>query len=407
VNPASLAPDNESDKKALPMTRTFLPWLAFAGAMSALPIQAQSMTDYDVLIGSYTQGASEGIYRYRFDSRTGQLDSRPLQVIKTDNPSWLTLTRDQRHLFVVNENGPGGKDVVGKVSSFAIDAKTHQVTPVSQVQSRGDEPTHSSLSPDERFLFVSNYAVNPEPGGALAVIPVGKDGKLAEVVQVSDDHGASKVNPERQASSHVHSALPTPDGKYVVTSDLGADKMLVFSYDGDRAKPLQPAKNPIVQLPPGSGPRHLLFSKDGKHAWLTLEMVAQVAVFDYHDGVFRQTQLVDLKDRTSDQKVGAGGLHTSLDGKFLYVANRGDANQLLVFAIGSDGKLKENQRRSVEGLEPREFSFDPSGKFLLIANQKSNQIVTVKVDPATGMLGETVQKLAFDSPSDFRFLTGK
>lgn len=389
------------------MTRKFLPLLAFAGAMSAFPIQAQSMTEYDVLIGSYTQGASEGIYRYRFDSQTGKLDSKPLQVIKTDNPSWLTLSRDQRHLFVVNENGPGGKDVVGKVSSFAIDPKTHQVTPINQVQSRGEEPTHSSLSPDQRFLFVSNYAVHPDPGGALAVIPVGKDGKLSEVVQVSNNHGASKVNPERQASSHVHSAIPTPDDKYVVTSDLGADKLLVFSYDGNRAEPLQPAKAPIVQLPPGSGPRHLLFSKDGKHAWLTLEMVAQVAVFDYHDGVFKQTQTVDLKNKDPQQKVGAGGLHTSPDGKFLYVANRGEANQLLVFAIDGKGQLKEIQRRSVEGVEPREFSFDPSGHFMLIANQKSNQIVSVKVDPKTGMLGDTVQKVDFDSPSDFRFLTGK
>ena len=389
------------------MTRTFLPLLAFAGAMSAFPIQAQSMTEYDVLIGSYTQGASEGIYRYRFDSQTGKLDSKPLQVIKTDNPSWLTLSKDQRHLFVVNENGPGGKDVVGKVSSFAIDPKTHQVTPINQVQSRGDEPTHSSLSPDQRFLFVSNYAVHPDPGGALAVIPVGKDGKLSDVVQVSNNHGASKVNAERQASSHVHSAIPTPDGKYVVTSDLGADKMLVFSYDGKRAEPLQPAKTPTVQLPPGSGPRHLLFSKDGKHAWLTLEMVAQVAVFDYHDGVFKQTQTVDLKNQDNQQKVGGGGLHTSPDGKFLYVANRGEANQLLVFAIDGKGQLKEIQRRSVEGMEPREFSFDPSGHFMLIANQKSNQIVTVKVDPKTGQLGDTVQKVDFDSPSDFRFLTGK
>ncbi len=389
------------------MTRTFLPLLAFAGAMSAFPIQAQSMTEYDVLIGSYTQGASEGIYRYRFDSQTGKLDSKPLQVIKTDNPSWLTLSKDQRHLFVVNENGPGGKDVVGKVSSFAIDAKTHNVTPINQVQSRGEEPTHSSLSPDQRFLFVSNYAVHPDPGGALAVIPVGKDGKLSDVVQVSNNHGASKVNAERQASSHVHSAIPTPDGKYVVTSDLGADKMLVFSYDGKRAEPLQPAKTPTVQLPPGSGPRHLLFSKDGKHAWLTLEMVAQVAVFDYHDGVFKQTQTVDLKNKDTQQKVGGGGLHTSPDGKFLYVANRGEANQLLVFAIDGKGQLKEIQRRSVEGMEPREFSFDPSGHFMLIANQKSNQIVTVKVDPKTGQLGDTVQKVDFDSPSDFRFLTGK
>ena len=365
------------------------------------------MPSYDVLIGSYTQGASEGIYRYRFDSQTGQLDRQPLQVVKTDNPSWLTVSKDQRYLYAVNENGPGGKDVVGKVSSFAIDASTHQLTPINQVQSQGDEPTHASLSPDQRFLFVSNYAVHADPGGALSVIPVGPDGTLSDVVQVSNQHGASKVNPERQASSHVHLTVPTPDGKYVVSDDLGADRLFVFAYDGRQAKPLQPATHPTVQLPAGSGPRHLLFSRDGKHAWLTLELTAQVAVFDYHDGTFKRTQLVDLKDQQRQQKVGAGGLHMAPDGKFLYVANRGDANQLLVFAIGPHGQLRELQRRSVEGLEPREFSLDPSGHFMLIANQKSNQIVVVKVDPASGMLGATVQKMDFDSPSAFHFLTGR
>jgi 6-phosphogluconolactonase (cycloisomerase 2 family) len=389
------------------MTPRLLPWLVLASSLTAISVQAKSMTDYDVLVGAYTAGASEGIYRYGFNTQTGQLEAKPRQVIKSENPSWLTLSRDQHHLFAVNENGPGQTDVVGKVSSFAIDPKTHAVSFINQIDSKGEEPTHSNLSLDGRFLFVANYAVHPDPGGSLAVVPVGKDGKLSPVAQTAT-HEASKVNPERQASSHVHSAVPTPDGKYLIAMDLGADKMFVFNYDGKKTQPLTPAKTPSVDLPPGSGPRHLLFSKDGKHAWLTMEMSAQVAVFDYHDGAFKRTALVDLANKDGQQYRAAGGLHTSPDGKFLYVANRGEANELVVFSIdSSNGQLKEVQRRSVEGKEPREFSFDPSGHFVLIANQKSNQIVTVRVDPKTGLLGETVQKVDFDSPSDFRFLTGK
>lgn len=389
------------------MTPRLLPWLVLASSLTAISVQAKSMTDYDVLVGAYTAGASEGIYRYGFNTQTGQLEAKPRQVIKSENPSWLTLSKDQHHLFAVNENGPGQTDVVGKVSSFAIDPKTHAVSFINQIASKGEEPTHSNLSLDGRFLFVANYAVHPDPGGSLAVVPVGKDGKLSPVAQTAT-HEASKVNPERQASSHVHSAVPTPDGKYLIAMDLGADKMFVFNYDGKKTQPLTPAKTPSVDLPPGSGPRHLLFSKDGKHAWLTMEMSAQVAVFDYHDGAFKRTALVDLANKDGQQYRAAGGLHTSPDGKFLYVANRGEANELVVFSIdSSNGQLKEVQRRSVEGKEPREFSFDPSGHFVLIANQKSNQIVTVRVDPKTGLLGETVQKVDFDSPSDFRFLTGK
>lgn len=390
------------------MPHKLLPWLAIASAMSAFTLQAQTMPDTELLMGSYTQGKSEGIYRFGFNSQTGLIDAKPLQVIKSDNPSWLTLSKDQRHLFAVNENGPGQKDVVGKVSSFAIDPKTRQITPINQVQSRGEEPTHSSLSYDGRYLFVANYAVNPDPGGALTVVPVGKDGTLSEAVQVLPLGPGSKVNSERQLSSHVHLAVPTPDNKYVVSADLGADKLFVYRYDANQAKPLQPAKVPTVQLPSGSGPRHTLFSADGKHAWLVLEMTAQVAVFDYHDGGFKQTQLVDMKNKGVEEKNGGGALHTSPDGKFLYVTNRGDANQVVVFRIDqASGKLEEIQRRSLEGKEPREFAFDPTGKFMLFANQKSNQIVTVRRDPQSGMIGDTVQKFDADSPSYLRFLTEK
>jgi len=385
--------------------RNFWP-LLIAVSVGAMGVQAVSADEYQLLVGSYTAGQSQGIYRLNFDSSTGQIDAKPLQVVPSENPSWLTLSKDQRYLFVVNENGPGQKDPVGRVSSYAIDSRTHELNLINQVQSLGNEPTHSSLSGDGSHLFVSNYSVAEDPGGTLAVLPVGADGKLENVVQISS-HPASRVNPERQMSAHVHSTVSSPDGRYVFSNDLGADKVFVYRFDpkANPDLPLTPATPASVQLPPGSGPRHLLFSADGKHAWLTMEMSAQVAVFDYQDGKLEQTQLVDLAAGQPTSDKAASALHASADGKFLYVSNRGTANQLLVFTIDpATGHLKELQRRSVEGDHPREFSLDPSGKFVLIANQKSNQVVVVERDAKTGLLGNTVQKLPMDAPSDVRFL---
>ncbi|PNB73211.1 3-carboxymuconate cyclase [Pseudomonas sp. GW456-E7] len=380
--------------------------LLMAGSIGAMGVQAASAEDYQLLVGSYTAGQSQGIYRLAFDSTTGQINARPLQVVKSENPSWLTLSKDQRHLFVVNENGPGQIDPVGRVSTYAIDPKTHVLSLISQVQSLGNEPTHSSLSVDGSHLFVSNYSVAEDPGGTLAVVPVAADGTLKPVVQMSS-HPASRVNPKRQASAHVHSSIPSPDGKYLFSNDLGADKVFAYRFDpkANPQLPLTPAAPAFVQLPPGSGPRHLLFSADGKHAWLTMEMSAQVAVFDYHDGALEQTQMIDLAAGQPVSDKAAAALHASADGKFLYVSNRGTANQLLVFAIDPvTGRLNELQRRAVEGDHPRGFSLDPSGKFLLIANQKSNQIVVVERDAKSGLLGKTVQKLPMDAPSDLKFL---
>jgi 6-phosphogluconolactonase (cycloisomerase 2 family) len=385
--------------------RNFWP-LLMAGSVGAMGVQAAPVDSYELLVGSYTAGQSQGIYRLNFDSRTGQIDAKPLEVVKSANPSWLTVSKDQQRLFVVNENGPGQADPVGRVSSYAIDPKTHELSLINQVQTLGNEPTHSSISGDASHLFVSNYSVVEDPGGTLAVLPVGTDGALKPVVQMSS-HPSSRVNPERQMSAHVHSVVSSPDGQYVFSNDLGADKIFVYRFDPktNPERPLTAANPASVQLPPGSGPRHLLFSADGKHAWLTMEMSAQVAVFDYRDGKLEQTQLVDLAAGLPASGKAAAALHASADDKFLYVSNRGTTNQLLVFSIDpATGHLKELQRRSVDGDHPREFSLDPSGKFVLIANQKSNQIVVVERDAKTGLLGKTVQKLPMDAPSDLKFL---
>ena len=387
------------------LMRKFWP-LLMAGSVGAMSAQAAPLETFALLVGSYTAGTSEGIYRLQFDSRTGQFSGAPVLAAKAQNPSWLTLSQDQQHLFVVNENGPGQQDPVGRVSSYRIDPANQQLTLVNQVQSLGNEPTHSSLAADGRYLFVANYSVLEDPGGSLAVLPVDAAGKLSPPVQLSA-HPASRVNPERQASNHVHSVVSSPDGKYVFVQDLGADKVFAYRYDpkANHEQPLTPADPAFVQLPPGSGPRHLLFSADGKHAWLTTEMSAQVAVYDYQDGRLTQHQLVDFAaGQPLSDKAGAA-LHASSDGRFLYVSNRGTANQIVVFAIDpATAQLTEIQRRTVEGDHPREFSLDPSGKFLLIANQKSNQIVVIARDTQTGQLGKTVQKLPIDAPSDLKFL---
>lgn len=375
------------------MNRTWTTLLT--ASLMSLTIHAHAST---LLVGSYTDGASQGIYRYLFDDKAGRIEPTPQQVVKSVNPSWLVLSADQRQLFVVNET-PGGH-----ASSFSVSTKG-EIKPLNQVATQDDEPTHASLSRDQRYLFVANYAVTPDPGGSLVVIPVARDGKLKAVVQQAR-HKASGVNPERQAGAHVHALVLSPDGQHVYACDLGADKVFIYRYDGASVdKPLSPAIPASVALPPGSGPRHLLFDAKGQHAYLTLEMSGEVVMFDVEDAALLERQRLPLTEQQDAAAKAAGGLHLSADGRFLYVSNRGTANEILVFAVGkNDGQLTFVQRRSVEGDHPREFALDPSGNFLLVANQKSNQIVVMRRDLLTGELGETVQTMAQDAPSDLKFI---
>ncbi|WP_438826845.1 lactonase family protein [Pseudomonas lopnurensis] len=355
-----------------------------------------------VLIGSYTHDSdSPGIHRLRFDAERGQL--QPLQTVASHNPSWLVLDERRRRFYATNENGPGHPDPVGRVSAFTI-ADDGEPQPLGQASTLGDEPTHASLSADGRYLFVANYGSRANPGGSLAVIPLDGQGRPQSVTQIAA-HPPSGVHPERQRGAHVHSAVPSPDGRQLFVSDLGADRVFVYRYDpANVERPLQPAEPASVELPPGSGPRHLAFSPDGRQAYLTLELSAQVARFDHVDGRLTQRQLVDLAPPGASETHSPGAIHPSTDGRFLYVSDRGEHNRIVVFAVEEDGSLREIQRRASEGREPRELAIAPDGRFLLVANQLSDSLVVMRRDPASGRLGNTVQTLRIGRPSDIKFL---
>jgi len=373
---------------------TILPASALAGAPAAR-----------LLIGTYTASGSEGIYLYDFDIETGRLGLEPRQVVKTENPSWLTLSADHRHVYVVNENGPGQHDAVGRVTSYRIDSSNGTLHELNSVLSLGSEPTHSGISRDGRYLFVANYSVSADPGGTLSVLPIDDLGTLSPATQIKTGR-ASQVDGERQLSPHMHSAVVSPDGQAVFVQDLGADRIYAYRYDATQPEsPLAlDAAQPSIETPPGSGPRHLVFSRDGDHAYLTLEMTGEVVVYDHAQGRLVQKQRLSLAPAHFVGKNGAAALHLSSDGRFLYVTNRGTDNQLVVFAVdASSGELTLIARRSTEGLEPREFAIDPSGRYVLIANQRSDKVVIMRRDPVSGRVGETIQVLPIAAPSDLKF----
>lgn len=373
-------------------------------AVSVLPLVA-SAAAVDLLVGSYTAGEQPGVYAYRFDTDSGRLDAKPRQQVTLDNPSWLVLSADQKRVYAVNENGPGARDVVGRATALVLDAQ-HRLTVQNQVATLGDEPTFASLSPDSRYLLVANYSVHADPGGSLAVLPIASDGSLRPVTQLST-YQASHVDPVRQQSSHIHSVNFGPKGRFAYVADLGGDRLYAYRYlPNDHAEhPLQPAAKPFLTLPPGSGPRHLVFDKAGKHAYLTLEMAGQVAVLDVgDDGALTLRTVVNLFPPGFHGSRGAGAIHLSADGRFLYAVDRGSDNHIAVFAVGADGGLALLQRRSAEGRQAREFAIDPSGRFLLVAVQGEDRIAVIARDPATGLLGQTRQTVPVRMPSDIKFL---
>lgn len=358
----------------------------------------------ELLVGCYTGGACKGIGRYGFDAASGQIQAQPLEVIETDNPSWITFAADGRHLYAVNENGPKSPDPVGRASSFALARGNAHSSRLSRANSLGDDPAHAAASRDGRYLFVANYSGATSPGGTVAVLPIDGENRLQSAVQVLT-HRASEIDSERQLAPHVHCVVPAPDGRYVFAVDLGADKVYAYRYDPARSaeRPLLAAEPSSVDLPPGSGPRHLLFDATGRRAYLTLEMTGEVVLLLHRDGRLNLGQTVAM-DPGRVHGNAAAAVHLSDDGRFLYASNRGEDNHIAVYAVDAgSGRLSALQRRSTEGKGPREFALSPDGRHVVVANQHSNTLVVIARDPRSGLLGETVQTLAAVSPSDVKF----
>lgn len=399
-------------RRAAPLTlliRSLVVMVTFAAthALAQTPSSA-APTDgvYDMIIGTYTGGKSEGLYVYRFDTRTG--DATPVSVAQTVNPSWLVVSRDRRHVYAVNElpgdNGPATQH--GGVSAFSFDPASGALAFVNRVSSQGNDPCYLSLSPDGRYLLVANYSVAANPGGTFAALPVKPDGALGEAALVVHHEGSGPVK-GRQDSAHVHSTVFSPDGQYLFAQDLGTDRLYAYRYDANgKDGPVAPTGAVETALKPGTGPRHLLFSGDGRHAYLASELAGTVTVFRYQDGKLDEEQVEALAEPGFKGAVGGSALHLSPDGRFLYVSNRGDANDISIFSVeGGSGRLKRVGRQSSLGKSPREFAIDPTGHWLIVGNQNSDTAYVFSRDPQTGLLGPNPKRLDIGSPVDFKFVS--
>jgi 6-phosphogluconolactonase len=334
-------------------------------------------TDLTAYVGTYTNGASKGIYAFRFDDSTGKLTAQGLAA-ETSNPSFLAVSPNRRFLYAVNEEN------AGSVSAFSIDAARGTLTLVNRVSSQGAAPCHLALDKTGKWLFVANYN-----SGSVAAFPVHEDGSLGEA-SAFVQHSGSSVNPERQAGPHAHSVNVSPDNRFVLVADLGLDQILTYQIDGTTGLSLSKPSlaNAPAKVTPGSGPRHFAFSPNGRFAYAINEMSATVTVFQYDAarGSLKEAQTISALPAGFTGTNGSAEIAVHPSGKFLYASNRGHDSIAIIRIDGANGTPTSADWASTAGKTPRNFAIDPSGKFLLAANQDSENIVVFRIDENAGGL---------------------
>ena len=367
-------------------------------------VSSNSITTY---IGTYTRresfvnGKAEGIYIYHLDPSSGELTyAATMAGTGTVNPSFLTLAPDRSCLYAVNEI-TGGRGPHGTVSAFAINPVTRYLSYLNQQSTHGLAPCYTSIEPEGRYCLVANYET-----GNLCVLPVWKDGRLGEATDTVQFSG-SGPNPERQEGPHAHMVVPGPVREagvqhhhcFILAVDLGTDRLMSFRLDMERGT-LSPAASPWMQLPPGTGPRHLAFHPHLPFAYVISELQSTVTVLRYEEqqSTFEASQIIStLPDDFTGQNLGAE-IKIAPSGRFVYASNRGHDSLVIYAADQETGHLSVVGHESTQGVGPRDFAIDPSGALLLVANQDTDTVVTFWINQDSGTLRPTGHVAAVPTP---------
>jgi 6-phosphogluconolactonase len=344
-----------------------------------------------LFVGGYTKPGAKGMSVLEFNNRNGNLK----MVSQSDvgpNPSYFCYSEKRRLAYVLNEvmefNGVSG----GGLSTFSFDEKGGTFEKKNELLIPYGGPCFISISPDSGFLFVASY-----PNGSVSVVKLDGNG-LPEVV--TDTILFSKNAPDK---SHAHMMKADPSGKKIYVTDLGLDRITVYDFNKTTGK-LTLAETGTIDLPKGSGPRHFEFNSDGTKLYLINELGKTIMVFnnDEKKGLHLvQTLSTVRKDFTGDNY--CADLHVGKDGRFLYGSNRGE-NTIVTFRIENDGSLSLAGHSSCGGDWPRNFTLDPSGKYIIVGNQKSDTISVFKLDKKTGLPVEPANQFPIVTPACLKFI---
>lgn len=345
------------------------------------------MSRYKGYIGTYTKGKSEGIYSFVLDTERKELTALHAEA-KRDNPTYLTISQDNSHLYSVMKSGSEGG-----VAAYAIEASGN-LNLLGTSLHEGSSPCYVSIDRENRRVLDANY----HKGTASLYKPNADVGiRVAADVQ----HEGSGANPKRQEGPHVHFADFTPDERFAVTVDLGTDALTTYQLADDEW-----IKHSELKFQPGTGPRHLAFHPSAAYAYIMTELSNEVIAlhFDTEHGQFSIIQKVNALPADFEGHSQGAAIKISADGRFVYVSNRGN-NSIAVFQVDEgSGKLALIEHVDTIGDWPRDFEIDPSGRFLIVTNQNSGDLFLFERDSASGHLSLLDSKLSVPDPVCIKFL---
>jgi 6-phosphogluconolactonase len=364
---------------------------AFALGAAGLPAWAKRAGKGRLLLagtGTSAPSTSKGIYAYDFDPSTGELKQIGLAV-EAQNPTFFAVAPHERFIYSVNE----GRSAT--VSSFAFDKKDAKLSLINQSATKGGGPTHIAVDHTGRCVFAANYG-----GGSVVSFQASPEGHLSEAVSFFQYPPAGE-----KKRSHAHRVTPSPDNRFLLVNDLGLDVIHIYRLDPATAK-LTPHDPPVWQAKPGYGPRALVFHPNGRWAYCVNELKPTVNVLEWDKTKGTLTTIQDISLVPEGYQGPSAPADIVFDRKmrFGYVPSRLDDFMATFTVSPQTGKLTFLEKTSCGGKRPRHLALDPTDRWLLVANQDTNNISVFPRDRKTGKLSNTGKDFPLDRPECLIFV---
>ena len=346
-----------------------------------------------MLVGSYGPADQEGIKVYKFNQAIGE--GQYVSGVKgISNPSYQTVSKDGKRVYSVGEDDGG----TASAHTLTFDAATGTLTLINSQPTQGAAPCHIALSPEEDYVVTANYN-----GSNISLFPLDGKGRLKPGQTIGFE--GSGPDKERQAIPHLHFVYFTPDNHYLLANDLGTDRIHRFPLNtrqkGSNTPLVDRQRASDIRLTPGSGPRHAVFSADGRFAYLITELSGEVMAFTYDGDSLSLMQTIQAD--TLDAR-GSADIHLSPDGRFLYASNRLKGDGLAIFRVNPEDGTLSKAGYQPTGIHPRNFVLTPNGQYLLVACRDTDEIQIFARDASTGLLTDTGRRIKTTKPVCLKFI---
>lgn len=340
--------------------------------------------------GGYAKGEEKGMFVYELDKKSGSVKLLS-QADAGPNPSYFCYSPENKLMYAANEVGMFLDQRGGGLTTLRYNDNDATLDKISEMVVPFGGPCYISISPDKGYLFLANYG-----SGSVAVVRLNDQG-IPETVT-----DTVRYMVERPFRSNPHMVMSDPLGNHIFVTDLGQDRFVVYEFDAGTGK-LNQVENGVVTVEKGSGPRHFTFSADASRMYLINELGSTMMTFSNdHKGNLTLMQTVSTRGFNSAEKNYPGDAHAGKNGEYIYGSNRGE-NSIVIYKVADDGTLNLAGHTTCGGDWPRNFVIDPSGEFLLVGNQRSDNIAVFKINKKTGMPEGPVENVVMQAPACLKF----